>query len=138
MTYEKEIKINKREIKLTNLDKVFYPKSNYTKGDIIQYYEKIADYMLPHVKNRLLVMHRYPEGINNEDFYQKQIPDYFPSWIEHKTINLKKGEKQTLVVIRKKEDIVYLANQGTLVFHVWLSPKNNINKPDKIIFDLDP
>lgn len=138
MSKKGEVVINKHKIELTNLDKIFYPKSGYTKEDIINYYYDVAKYMLPHIKNRPMVMQRFPSGIKKEGFYHKEKPDYFPGWIKHKSINLEKDGKQLLVVIEKKEDLIYLANQGTLVFHIWLCQKNNINKPDKIIFDLDP
>jgi bifunctional non-homologous end joining protein LigD len=138
MSDTKKIQINKKSIKLSNLDKLYYPDKKYIKQDIIDYYNKIASYILPHIKNRPLVMQRFPDGINNEGFYQKEIPDYFPTWIEKKVIDLEKEGSQSLVVVEKKADLIYLVNQGTLIFHVWLCKKQNINKPDKIIFDLDP
>ncbi len=83
-------------------------------------------------------MHRFPDGIEHEGFYQKQISDYFPAWIGRKTVTLKTGEKQTLVMINDVDSLLYLANQGVLVFHGMLSCANAVNKPDKIVFDLDP
>jgi bifunctional non-homologous end joining protein LigD len=83
-------------------------------------------------------MHRFPDGITKEGFYQKQVPDYFPSWIYRKTVPLKKGEKQTLVIVDDADSLLYLANQGVLVFHAMLSCADAVNKPDKIVFDLDP
>ncbi|MBD3359081.1 MAG: ATP-dependent DNA ligase [Candidatus Buchananbacteria bacterium] len=138
MTETKKVKINKKTIELSNLDKTFYPEAKYNKGDVIDYYDKIADFMLPHLKNRLVVMQRFPDGIKKSGFYQKETPDYFPVWIKTKKINLEKDGKQELVIIEKKADLVYLANQGTLIFHIWLSQKQNVNKPNKLIFDLDP
>lgn len=123
---------------MSNLNKTFYPDAGYQKGDIIDYYTRIADVMLPHVKGRPLVMKRCPDGIMKSGFYQKEVPEYFPSWIERVRIKLEKGGTQHLVIIRRSADIVYLVNQGTLVFHIWLSTKRNLKKPDKIIFDLDP
>ncbi len=138
MSGNKTVKINNKSIKLSNLDKIFYSAANYSKGDVIEYYDKIAEYMLPHLKNRLLVMQRFPDGIKKSGFYQKETPDYFPGWLKTQKIDLEKNGKQKLVIIEKKADLVYLANQGTLVFHIWLSQKQNVNKPDKLIFDLDP
>jgi bifunctional non-homologous end joining protein LigD len=83
-------------------------------------------------------MQRFPDGIAKEGFYQKQIPDYFPDWVAHKEVTLKKGDKQSLVVIDNRDSLVYLANQGVLVFHAWLSTTDAIHNPDKIVFDLDP
>lgn len=131
-------KINNHVIELSNLQKILFPKTSITKKQIIDYYQKIANTLLPHAYNHLVVMHRFPSGIDQEGFYQKQIPDYFPSWLSRKTIDLKKGEKQTLVLVEKTADLVYLANQGVITLHLWLSSIDAINKPDKLVFDLDP
>lgn len=135
---QKKININQKSIELSNLNKIFYPEKKYSKEDIIDYYTRIADYMLPHLKDHPLVMQRFPNGINKDGFYQKEIPDYFPAWVKSKKVNLEKDGYQKLVVVEKKADIIYLANQGTLIFHIWLSRQENITYPDKIIFDLDP
>ncbi len=138
MPNSKKLKTGNKSLELSHLNKIFYPDRKYTKGDIINYYNKIADYMLPHVKDRLLVMQRFPDGIKKMGFYQKEIPDYFPSWIKSKKVNLKKKGSRHFVVIEKGADMIYLADQGTLVFHIWLSKKDKIKNPDKMIFDLDP
>lgn len=138
MSETKKIKINQKEIELSNLDKIFYPQKKIKKKDLVDYYEKIADYMLPHLKNRPLVMQRFPDGINKEGFYEKEMPSYFPAWINGKKVDLQEEGSQKLVIIEKKADLIYLVNQGTLVFHVWLSNEKNISQPDKIVFDLDP
>jgi bifunctional non-homologous end joining protein LigD len=125
-------------MKLTHPDKIWFPKSKFTKQDIANYYTKIAPYFLKYVKNHLIVLLRFPNGITNESFYQKQIPDYFPAYIKRKTIDLKKGEKQTVIIIANQKSLNYLVNQGTITFHSWLSNTKKINNPDKIIFDFDP
>lgn len=130
--------INNHQITLSHLDKIFYPKNKITKKDVIDYYEKIAPYFLAHVKDHPIVMHRFPDGIKGADFYQKQVPDSFPNWIKRTTVPLKKGEKQILAVIDDTASLVYMANQAVLVFHSWLSTDKNVNKPTKIVFDLDP
>jgi bifunctional non-homologous end joining protein LigD len=131
-------KIGDEFVEISNIKKIFYPKTGITKGDVIKYYERIAPYFIQYSAEHLIVMHRFPDGIQKDSFYQKQVPDYFPDWITTKEITLKTGEKQTLVVIDKEENLVYLANQGVLVFHSWLSSMPNIDNPDKIVFDLDP
>src|SRR3990167_338078 len=131
-------KIDNHTIELSNLNKVIFPKSAITKDDVISYYDKIAQYFLPHVKNHLIVMRRFPDGITTDGFYQKQIPSYFPTWISYEKIELKKGDDQELVLIDKAATLVYLANQAVLEFHSWLSSVKDIHKPDKIVFDLDP
>lgn len=138
MSDSKTIKLDGHTITVANLEKIFYPVAGFTKQDVLEYYTKIAPYFLPLVKNHLIVMHRFPDGITSEGFYQKEVPDYFPAWIKRKKIDLKKSEKQTQVLVDSTASLVYLANQGVLVFHSWLSSAQKINKPDKIVFDLDP
>lgn len=126
-------------VEVSHPDKFLYPKSKITKQEVVDYYRNIAPYFLMHTVNRPIVMQRFPEGISSKvAFFQKQIPDYFPAWIARKTVDLHKGEKQTLVVVDSADALAYLANQGVLVFHAWLSVSKAVNKPDKIVFDLDP
>ena len=132
------ITVENHTIELSNLDKVLFPKSGITKGQIVAYYQKIAPFFLAYAGAHLIVMHRFPDGIGTPGFYQKQVSDYFPSWIKRKKIMLKTQEEQSLVVLDSKAALVYLANQAVLVFHSWVSSQNNIHKPDKIVFDVDP
>lgn len=125
-------------MKVSNADKIWFPKSKITKENIAHYYQKIAPYFIKSCKKHLIVLLRYPNGINQDFFYQKQIPDYFPAFIKRKTITLKKGDEQTLTIIANQKSLLYLVNQGTLIFHSWLSNTKNIHNPDKIVFDFDP
>lgn len=134
----KKIIRNDHGIEVSRRDKIFFPKSGITKGEVLDYYKKIAPWMMPLVKDHILVMHRFPHGLLDEGFYQKQIADYFPEWIDRVTVTLKDGTHQTLVVMEKADDLVYLANQGVLVFHSWLSSYQKPNYPDKLVFDFDP
>jgi bifunctional non-homologous end joining protein LigD len=139
MKNEHKIKINDREITLSKTDKLFYPDAEITKADIIAYYRKIWENISPYATDRALVIQRFPEGINEQGFFQKKVSDYFPEWIE--TIKIKEkesNEEAEYVNCNKEETIAYLANQGSLVLHGWLSKKSNVNKPDKMVFDLDP
>ncbi|HSW75434.1 MAG TPA: non-homologous end-joining DNA ligase [Candidatus Saccharimonadales bacterium] len=122
----------------TNVTKIWFPKSKISKQNIIDYYDKISNYFIAQAQNHLMVLQRFPDGIKQVSFYQKNISDYFPDFIDRKTILLKLGQRQTLVVINNAQSLLYLVNQGTIVFHSWLSTTQNQNKPDKIIFDLDP
>jgi bifunctional non-homologous end joining protein LigD len=135
---ENIIKMGRYSIELSNLDKKMYPKSGITKQDVIEYYKEIAPYMLPHIQQRPLVMHRFPDGIEGENFYQKAVPDYFPDWIRRTKITLREGGSEYLMVVEKSADLVYLANQACLVPHVWLSREAKVENPDKLVFDLDP
>ncbi len=134
---ETTVKIGSHQVKLTNQDKVLYPKDGITKADLITYYQAVAPYMLPHMKNRAVTMHRFPDGIDSEGFYQKDISDYFPSWIKRVEIP-KEGGLNTYVVCNNAETLVYLANQACITPHLWLSHIKKLNYPDRMIFDLDP
>ncbi len=132
------ITINGHKIELSNLDKDFYGDQHITKGDVIDYYIEMAETMLPYLKNRPVSMHRFPDGIDGKNFYQKERPDYFPDWIPSIDIKLRKGGKSTMVLCNSAATLVYLADQANLVYHVWLSRQDRLNEPDRIVFDLDP
>ena len=118
-------------------NKVLFPESGITKNDVINYYDTIADHILPYLSDRPLTMQRFPKGITESGFFQKNASDYFPDWIE--TVNLKKeGGWVHHVVCNTKETLLYLVNQYVLTFHVALSKIDTIQNPDKLIFDLDP
>lgn len=131
------IKIDKYEIEVSNLDKVLFPKSGITKGDLINYYRDIALHALPLYRNRPLTMQRCPDGIQRQNFMQKEIPDYFPSWIDHKVLSKKEGSVQH-VLVNKAATFVYLANQTCITFHLGLSTIDKIDYPSYLLFDLDP
>ncbi len=133
-----EINIGKDSFEVNNLDKLFFPNKEYTKKDLMDFYEKMAETMLPHIEDRPLTMIRYPDGIDGKKFYQKDAPDYFPDWIETKSIKNKEGGKTNYVICTKKSTLVYLASQGCITPHIWLSRKDKLEKPDRMIFDLDP
>src|SRR5919109_2236590 len=124
-------------VEISNPDKVLFPRDRITKADLAAYYEEIADTMLPHVRDRAVVMHRFPDGIRHEGFIQKDVPEYFPDWI--KTVTVKKaGGSVTHVVVDKTATLVYLADQGCITPHVWLSRIDRPDHPDRLVFDLDP
>lgn len=124
-------------IEISHPDKIIFPKQKITKLHMIKYYEEVADQMLPYLKDRPLTLHRFPSGIKEDGFYQKNAGDYFPDFIKTVEIETEEGSN-TQVICNHKKSLIYLANQGTLAFHIWLSKKDKLNKPDKIVFDLDP
>jgi bifunctional non-homologous end joining protein LigD len=124
-------------MKTSNRDRVVYPEDGITKGNVIDYYEKIADMMVPHVKNRPLMLQRFPGSIQAEGFYQKNVSEYFPKSIKRVTVD-KAGGKVTHAIANDADTLVYLANQGTIAFHMWLSRTPRLKHPDLMIFDLDP
>jgi bifunctional non-homologous end joining protein LigD len=125
------------KVDISNPDKVLFPRDGITKADLAAYYEEIAGTMLPHVRDRAVAMHRFPDGIRYEGFIQKDVPEYFPEWI--KTVTVKKARGSvTHVVIDKPATVVYLADQACITPHVWLSRIDRPDHPDRLIFDLDP
>jgi len=134
------IKANGHEIEITNPDKVMFPDAGLTKKDVVEYYQKISDYILPYLEDRPMMLHRYPNGIEDKDFYQKEEPDYFPEWIDTIKVDVKKekNDKQEFVNCNSEAALIYCANQASITSHIWLSKKNKLHHPDKMIFDLDP
>jgi len=127
------------EVDLQNLDKVLFPDAGLTKGDLVDYYERVAEWMLPHLRGRPLSLERFPDGLAGEGFYQKQTPDYFPPWIATASVPVKgKGDSQSQVVCENQATLVYLANQACVTPHVWLSRRDRLDVPDRMVFDLDP
>ncbi len=133
----KRIKIGQHELEVSHLDKVFFPKSGITKGDLLSYYSDVASFAVPLYENRPLTMQRCPEGITKECFIQKEIPNYFPQWIDRFDIPKKEGHL-TQALINKKETLVYLADQACITFHLGLSKVDKIHSPRYLIFDIDP
>ncbi len=131
------ISLGSHTVELSNPDKLLFPNDGITKSDLITYYRDVADAMLPHLRDRPLMMHRYPDGIDADGFYQKQIGEYFPDWIDRIEVSKEDGTK-THVVCNNAATLVYLANQGCISPHVWLSRVDRLNCPDQLIFDLDP
>jgi bifunctional non-homologous end joining protein LigD len=128
-----------RAVHLTNLDKVFWPAEKYTKGDLIGFYRQVAPWLLPYLKDRPLVLTRYPDGIGGKSFYQKDAPDFVPAWIRKFRVFSEHTDRDIeYFVCDDAETLVYLANLGTIPLHVWSSRANAIERPDWCILDLDP
>ncbi len=126
-----------RSIEVSKPDKVLFPDERITKRDLASYYSEMGERMLPHVRERALTMHRYPDGIDGSDFYQKETPDYFPDWIDRRTLPKEDGEV-TYVVANDVATLVYLSDQAVITPHVTLSRVDRPEYPDRMIFDLDP
>lgn len=124
-------------VEITHPEKVIFPEKNITKGEVAEYYYRIADKMLPFLKDRPLTLHRFPGGIGEQGFYQKNESEYFPDYIKRVEIPTEEGIN-TQLVCNSKKSLLYLVNQNTVAFHIWLSRKDKLRQPDKVIFDLDP
>ncbi len=126
-------------VKLTNLTKMFWQEDGFTKGDLIRYYDEIADVLGPYLMDRPLVLKRYPDGIHGDYFYQQDAPDYTPDWFRTHRFPGETGEKHSRYFIgADREMLVYLANMGGITQNPWSSRLGHIDHPDYIIFDLDP
>ena len=131
------LKVGQYTIEVTHSDKVFYPDDGITKGDIIDYYLHIADTMLPYMKDRPVIMHRFINGIKGEAFYQREAGKYFPEWITRAPME-KEGGVTNYVVCNNAASLVYIAEQDCITPHLWLSRMDKPGNPDTLIFDLDP
>ncbi len=126
-------------VKTSNENKVLFPDCDISKGELIDYYERTAQIMLRYLRDRPLVIERFPDGIEREGFYQKRVGDYFPDWIT--TVQVATGTSdgtQKLVVCDKKATLGYLANQACVALHPWLSRVDQLDHPDLLVIDLDP
>lgn len=134
----KLVKIGRYTLELSNESKRLFPLSGLSKGDLISYYQRIADHMLPFIKNRPVTMHRFPDGIDKEGFYQKDIGDDVPSFLVTQPVERSDGSVLTYPVINNVASLVYIANLACITPHIWQSRIDKLNYPDRIIFDLDP
>jgi bifunctional non-homologous end joining protein LigD len=129
----------RREVRITNLDKAFWPDTGYTKGDLVSYYEAIAPWLLPYLRDRPLVLTRYPDGIDGKSFYQKDMPDWAPDWIRTETLWSEGSERElSYVVCDNVETLLYVANSASIPLHVWHSRVGSLEAPDWCVLDLDP
>ncbi len=128
-----------REVTITHPDKVFWPREGYTKADLVDYYRKIARWMLPYLKDRPVMIVRYPDGIEGKSFYQKDAPAFAPEWIRTVTIYSHDSQRDINYFIIEHEDaLAYLANLATIPIHIWSSRIGTVENPDWLLFDHDP
>jgi bifunctional non-homologous end joining protein LigD len=126
-------------VEVTNPDKVFWPEQGYTKKDLVDYYRAVAPYLLPYLRDRPLVLTRYPDGINGKSFYQKDAPEYAPDWLRLETLWSEGSEREIrYFVIESEEGLAYVANMAAIPLHVWSSRLPSLQQPDWCILDLDP
>ena len=124
-------------VQLSHLDKVFFPDDGITKGDLVDYYQEMAPHILGYLRDRPLVLDRYPDGITGQRIVQKNAGKHFPDWVRRTEVG-KQGGAVCHVVADRPDTLVYLANQGTIEFHIFLSRVTALDLPDQLVFDLDP
>lgn len=127
------VKADGRILKLTNLEKVFFPEAGFRKRDLIRYYKKIAPVALPHLRDRPFTLKRFPNGINGGAFFEKQCPSHRPSWVQTTQF-----ESVRYCVINDLPTLLWTANLAALELHTTLARSNDIQSPDFLVFDLDP
>ena len=132
-----EVKVGGKTLKLSNLDKVLYPEVGFTKGQVIDYYTRIAPVLLPHLKDHPLTLKRYPNGVDDKFFYEKQSPSHRPDWV--KTVPIPaRGRTIDFTLANNLPTLVWLANLADLELHTSLSKAKEITRPTTLAFDLDP
>jgi bifunctional non-homologous end joining protein LigD len=128
-----------RELRLSNLNKLFWKTEGITKGELIEYYRAIAPHILPYLTDRPTVLTRYPDGIDGEMFYQKDMPDWVPPWLRTTTLWSEHSQREIhYVLIDDADGLAFVANLGSIPIHAWASRIANLEKPDWTIVDLDP
>jgi bifunctional non-homologous end joining protein LigD len=139
MTKQTELLVGGRRLPVSNLDKVFYPKTGFTKGDVIEYYIRVAPVLLPHLKDRPLTLKRYPNGVEGPFFYEKRCPAFRPRWLKTAKI-WSEGNQENInfCLVNDLPSLVWTANLADLELHTFLSKKQDPHRPTMMVFDLDP
>jgi len=134
-----EVAVEGKKLKLSNLDKVLYPKAGFTKGQVIDYYRRIAPAVLPHLRERALTLKRYPNGVDAPYFYEKRSPEHRPEWVKTSPVwSFGKERDIQFTVCNDLPTLVWLANLADLELHTNLSLVSDFLKPTMMVYDLDP
>lgn len=135
---EQRVRVDQREFKVSNLDKVLFPADGITKAELIEHYVRHGEAMLDSIRGRALSLKRYPDGIDGESFFQKRPSGHFPDWITRARVGRDGEDGDEYVIADQRATLAYLANQGTIELHTMMVPAAAPDRPDEIIFDLDP
>ena len=136
---EATLKLKGRHLTVSNLEKVFYPATGFTKGQVIDYYIRISPVLLPHLKDRALTLKRYPDGVGGGFFYEKRCPAWRPEWVQTVPIWSDRHDAQVhYCMANDLPSIVWAANLGDLELHTLLAKGRNVDRPTMMVFDLDP
>ena len=135
---EVELTIGRKKLKLTNLQKPFWPEWNLTKRDLLQYYADVSSYLLPHLKNRAMVMKRYPNGAAGDFFFMKHAPKSRPVWIRTCTIEHAEGNMVDFPIVQDLASLLWVVNLGCIDLNPWYARCDDVYRPDYLHFDLDP
>ncbi len=139
MAHSAEVDIEGRRLRLSNLDKVLYPRIGFTKAQVIDYYRRIAPVLLPHLRNRPLTLKRYPNGVEGDFFFEKQCPSHRPNWVRTQAVWSEGNQRDVNYCLANDlATLVWAANLADLELHTSLSLARNIERPTMMVFDLDP
>ena len=139
MSQKAQLVVGGRKLSVSNLDKILYPKVGFTKGQVIDYYIRVAPVLLPHLKDRPLTMKRYPDGVEGEFFYEKNCPEHRPKWVQTARVWSESNDRiMNYCLVNDLPTLVWAANLADLELHTSLSRKNKIERPTMMVFDLDP
>lgn len=139
MGKKEPLRIGRKTIEVSNLDKVFYPETGFTKGDVIAYYRDVAPAVVPHLKGRALTLKRYPDGVEGNFFYEKRCPPYAPEWMKTVTMRRKRDSKDIhYCSVGDVASLLWTVNLGNLELHTSLALGKNVERPTSLVFDLDP
>ena len=133
-----ELTIGGKRVKLTNLDKLFWRDAGITKRDLLQYYADVAPALLPHLRDRAMVMKRYPNGAKGKCFFMKRVPVPHPAWIETCTIDHKSGNVIDFPMVQDLASLLWVVNLGCIDLNQWYARCDDVDRPDYFHFDLDP
>ncbi len=134
---KQSLKVGGKTVEVSNLEKVFYPKTGFTKGDVLAYYLRIAPVLLPHLKNRPVTLKRYPDGVEASYFYEKQCPSHAPSWIKTVAVS-KTGGCIDYLLLNDLPSLLWATNLANLELHPFLHRAGSLERPTMLVFDLDP
>jgi bifunctional non-homologous end joining protein LigD len=132
------VEIAGRRLPLSNLEKILYPSCGFTKAHVLEYYRRIATFILPHLQDRALTLKRYPEGVDKDFFFEKRCPTHRPAWAKTAEIRRDDGEVMTVCLVNDLATLLWVANLASLELHVPLARAGTPETPDALVFDLDP
>jgi len=134
----KTVEIAGRRLSLANLEKDLYPSYGFTKAQILEYYRRMARFILPHLQDRALTLKRYPEGVEEDFFFEKRCPAHRPAWVETAQVRLEDRERMTVCLVNDLSTLMWVENLASLELHVPLAQAGSPETPDALVFDLDP
>jgi bifunctional non-homologous end joining protein LigD len=135
---QKVVEIAGRRLSLSNLEKDLYPSYGFTKAQILEYYRRMASFILPHLQDRALTLKRYPEGVDQDFFFEKRCPSHHPAWVKTAEVRLEDKERMTVCLVNDLETLMWVENLASLELHVPLARAASPDTPDSMVFDLDP